>query len=349
MPLTYPLDHAQAMRLLDLALKPKAKVRTLESSNRKQPSGSLVEVVGPAKRSWRLELLPWGALSSRRKSWNVVWVLREATPHLRQTLRARGENFVDLAGAVRVELPHLIIDRTDLEPVHPPKPPRRLADPFADRSSCVARVLLSAGKTRRWGVRELAMEACVDPARASRVIRTLSELSLVRFERKGRAAAVWVESPELLLDGWTSSYHWSQNVWLAVHAPIGDPQRFLTRLRTVLGPRRWALTLQAGAARIAPHASSDKVHAYVDIPREEELGAIAARAGWTAGSDGKVVLVKPYYRTSVWQAMRSIGEVPVVSELQLVLDLWHYPLRGREQAEHVRDTILRPVWDGESR
>jgi hypothetical protein len=47
--------------------------------------------------------------------------------------------------------------------------------------------------------------------------------------------------------------------------------------------------------------------------------------------------------------MRTIDEVPVVSDLQLVLDLWHYPLRGREQGEHIRDTILRPVWDGGSR
>ena len=30
---------------------------------------------------------------------------------------------------------------------------------------------------------------------------------------------------------------------LAVHAPIGDPRRFVLRLGDVLGPRRWALTL----------------------------------------------------------------------------------------------------------
>lgn len=341
------LDQAYALKLLDLALKPKAKVRALEPSDHNPPS--VVEVVGPSKQSQRLQLLPWGTLTPKRKSQDIVWILRGATPNLRQTLRARGENFVDLAGAVRVELQYLLVDRTDLEPLRVPKPPGRRADPFADRSSGVARVLLNHSKTRKWGVRELAIQSGIDPARASRVIRALNDLGVVHFERKGRAADVWVDSPELLLDNWTAAYSWSQNLALAVHAPIGDRQRFVSRLQDVLRSRRWALTLQAGAARIAPHASWDRLHAYIDVSNADELSAIAAKAGWTAGRDGQLVLVKPLYRTSVWQAMRSIDEVPVVSDLQLVLDLWHYPLRGREQAEHLRDTILRPVWDGGSR
>jgi hypothetical protein len=32
--------------------------------------------------------------------------------------------------------------------------------------------------------------------------------------------------------------------------------------------------------------------------------------------------------------VRSAGSL-VVSDLQLALDLWHYPIRGREQAEHL--------------
>jgi hypothetical protein len=349
MPVTHQLDNIYAIRLLDRALEPKVKVRALEPSNRNPESPSLVELVGPAKQSQCLQLLPWGTLTARRKSCGVVWIIREATPGLRQTLRVRGENFVDLAGAVRVALPHLFVDRTDLEPMQPPTSPKRLADPFADRSSGVARVMLSERSTRRWGVRELATQAGIDPARASRVVRALNDLGLVRFERTGRSANVWVESPETLLDKWTGVYNWSQNLALSVHAPIGDPQRFIPRLQAVLGSKRWALTLQAGAAQIAPHSSWERVHVYIDVANDDGLSVIAAQAGWIAGTEGKLVLMKPYYRTSTWQAMRKIGDVPIVSDLQLVLDLWHYPLRGREQAEHIRDRILRPVWDGGSR
>jgi hypothetical protein len=36
-----------------------------------------------------------------------------------------------------------------------------------------------------------------------------------------------------------------------------------------------------------------------------------------------------------------------VSPLQLVLDLWHYPVRGREQAQHLIEAILEPIWDAD--
>ncbi len=45
--------------------------------------------------------------------------------------------------------------------------------------------------------------------------------------------------------------------------------------------------------------------------------------------------MKPYYRDSVWHGAREIADLPVVADLQLALDLWQYPLRGREQAEHL--------------
>lgn len=61
----------------------------------------------------------------------------------------------------------------------------------------------------------------------------------------------------------------------------------------------------------------------------------AARWLRTRSLRGRLVLLAPYYSTSVWEGVRPIGQLPVVSDLQLVLDLWHYPVRGREQAEHL--------------
>ncbi len=349
MPLTQPADRSYAVRLLNRALGPKAKVREIGPSLPNEKLGTVIELAGPSGQTKRLRLVPWGKTFPKGKSRGIVWIIREPTPSLRQLLRARGESFVDFSGAVRVELPNLVIDRTDLEPMQPPRPPRRLSDPFADRSSGIARVLLSNRVGRMWGVRELAKEAGIDPARTSRVVRALSDLGLVRFARRGRTASVSVEAPAPLLERWTGVYRWTRNVALAVHAPIGDPHRFIRRLQDILGPKRWALTVQAGAAQVAPHASGERVHVYVGVTSEEELTAIAADAGWPAGSDGKLVLMMPFYRTAVWQGARDANGVPVVSDLQLVLDLWNYPLRGREQAEHILDTLIRPIWNGSSR
>lgn len=48
----------------------------------------------------------------------------------------------------------------------------------------------------------------------------------------------------------------------------------------------------------------------------------------------------PFYMDSVWRGARSVRGLPVVSTLQLILDLWHYPIRGREQAEHLITQVL---------
>jgi hypothetical protein len=80
---------------------------------------------------------------------------------------------------------------------------------------------------------------------------------------------------------------------------------------------------------------------YVDAPDEAALHAIAAKERWPAGSDGKLVLMCPYYRKSVWDNVQSIRQVPIVDIVQLLLDLWRYPVRGREQAEHLLEIRRR--------
>jgi hypothetical protein len=127
---------------------------------------------------------------------------------------------------------------------------------------------------------------------------------------------------------------------MSFHAPVGSPQRFLKRLPEILEDRVWALTLQAGASLVAPHASWDHIHVYVRTENEEDLLGIAQALGWSASPEGRVFLMRPFYTDSVWRGARSVHGLPIVSALQLILDLWHYPIRGREQAEHLITHVL---------
>ena len=74
-----------------------------------------------------------------------------------------------------------------------------------------------------------------------------------------------------------------------------------------------------------------------------ELREIAQAEGWPEDAAGRLVLMKSVYRTSVWHAVSPAADlaIPVVSDLQLVLDLWHYPERGRETAEQLWRPIAR--------
>lgn len=284
----------------------------------------------------------------RLRSWSTegtigpdeVWLLRTASAAQQQRLRERGENFVALNGAVRLVRDWLVLDRTGLPSARRPATFSRRADPFSDRNSLIARTLL-AHPGRAWGVRELAAHAGVSLGTASQVIRALAGMGAIDQKQQGRAAGIRLVDAGLLLRPWFAAYSWERNTAAAFHAPMGDATRFLRRLPGLLGKTRWALTLQAGAAQVAPHATWDRVHAYVDVETPADLLRLGEDQGWEHAADGRVVLMKPYHRTSVWDRMQTIHRLPVVSTLQLALDLWHYPLRGREQAEHLLSLALK--------
>jgi hypothetical protein len=96
---------------------------------------------------------------------------------------------------------------------------------------------------------------------------------------------------------------------------------------------QYALTLQAGGSLLLPHAPVEQVHVYVDVTNAEGLSRLAQRLDWPPDPRGQLHFLVPFYRASIWTGVKMRGEVPVVSELQLMLDLWDHPIRGREQAE----------------
>ena len=55
-------------------------------------------------------------------------------------------------------------------------------------------------------------------------------------------------------------------------------------------------------------------------------------------------VAEPYYRVSAFfDDQVPKGGMSAASDIQLYLDLYDYPVRGREQAEHLYDRRLRPL------
>ncbi|HET6232323.1 MAG TPA: type IV toxin-antitoxin system AbiEi family antitoxin [Longimicrobiaceae bacterium] len=298
---------------------------------------------GSGRKEVAVRLVEPNSAESFATGANVVRVLARASQAVRQGMRERGESFVDLSGAVHLNLPGLLIDRSDLEPAtRGTADAQPFADPFADRASMVPRLLL-ASPERVWGVRELASAVGTGLGSTSRVVRSLAARGLVRAEREGRSSRIRVDDPVRLFERWAAIYDWTRNRSQAFHAPIGSVDRFVRRLPDVFGETGWALTMHAGASRIAPHAVQDddgRVHVYVDAANGRAMAELGRAAGWTPASDGRVVLMKPYYKTSAWFGVQEADGMPIVSTLQLALDLWQYPVRGREQAEHLLQAVL---------
>jgi hypothetical protein len=181
------------------------------------------------------------------------------------------------------------------------------------------------------------------------VVRQLNELGILEVQREGRANSVRLRNVRRLLERWTMRYDWERNARLPVDAPVGSAERFLRRLPDALDGTPWALALHAGASLVAPHAAWDKIHVFIDVPDDRALASVARRAGWSPLGDGKLVLMRPWYTQSAWVGVRELRGLPVVSDLQLILDLWQYPVRGYEQAEHLLGHLEKRIIEAQAR
>lgn len=226
------------------------------------------------------------------------------------------------------------------QPSHPPG--RTLRDPFADRASLLCRTLLSQPGSE-WSVRGLAQAAGVTPMLSSDVVRQLEAAGIVNVQAAGRRLSIRLVDPWGLLQQWTAVYRWTRNQALPFSVPVPDAERMIERVQRAAGKRRWALTLLAGAWQRIRYAPTERLHAYVECDDIDDLRELAARQGWPEDAAGQLVLMKPAYRASVWH--ETSAAVPsmahIVSDLQLVLDLWHYPDRGRETAEQLWRRLMR--------
>lgn len=216
--------------------------------------------------------------------------------------------------------------------------PLQERNPFADSGSMLLRVILSV-PLRPWGIREVSRLAGTSPTLTSLTLRRLEQLGHASRESKGEARIL---DPERLLQDWAA--------WYAIKAlktyrysSIGasepkDILRLLSKHRSQL-PGRWALTSMAGASLSAPFATFREVH--IHLPEVDEL-----KHSWQKVLNlvpdrvGPIHLTQPYYVDSGFHGIQDLGGLPVLSDLQLFLDCFRYPVRGREQAEHILSRTL---------
>ena len=279
----------------------------------------------------------------------VVYVLEGSTADQRARLRNGDVSFVDVSRRiVRLSAPGILIDRTDLEsPAAKRQPDGRARNPFSDRASLITRALLEHPDWD-WSLEKMATYVHLSSSMVSRVLKQLRALHVVEApDTRRHPLRFRLADPWPLFLTWTAHYSWADNALVSVAAPIGDVASSLDRIAQSLSslrPRpRWAFALQAAASLISPHASWDTVHVYLGVRDSSELLDVALRLRWPVSEQGRLVLMAPHYRQSVWwRAPHPHEGLPTVSIIQMLVDLWHYPVRGREQAEHLSRRMKWP-------
>ncbi len=263
-----------------------------------------------------------------------------------ERLRQQGIAYLDLHGQMFLRAPGVLVDRRIGDPNLPDgsaPSPSSFGSPFADRSSLVLRHMLANGLVYP-GVRELGSQLQLSPALVSRVLRRLKEEGYVREEKNGGGRLV---SVDLLLQDWADLYkrraRRQRERRLYMHAR--DAQVIMNRLAESASSHalpKWALSFHAGASLVAPFAKFSEVHVLLGGPVwEESVQAFRDQfALEAAGEEANIILVEPYYRESWSYGIRGIRALPVVSDIQLYLDLNVHPVRGREQGSRILERLL---------
>jgi hypothetical protein len=100
------------------------------------------------------------------------------------------------------------------------------------------------------------------------------------------------------------------------------------------------LTGLSGAARIQPGTRYTRITAYIGSIDQEIIDKIGLKE---VPSGANVSLLLPYDE-GVFYGIKTYEGIPVVSPVQLYLDLLDYKGRGEEAAKTIFERTIKPSW-----
>ena len=276
-----------------------------------------------------------------RSEWpDVVPML--AVPRLsrqeREMLRDNAINHIDLSGNIWIRSPGLLVQREGRRAPH--AGPRKVGrNPFSKKASLVARALLEY-PSRHWRVREISNESSLSVGYASEVLRALVGRGHAAQDPRGFHLA----DPISLLRDWSAVYRWEDNKIHSFVAPFGKDELVEKAWRTLSrNGVDCCLTLLAATDRLVRYVDHDQVHLYVNkftYASEDALRTNLHLEPVPRG--GNLHIMEPYYGAAIWYAAEDVDWIKTVSDVQLFLDLIHYPVRGPEAAAALLRKHLGP-------
>ncbi|MBI4430959.1 MAG: hypothetical protein HY587_04530 [Candidatus Omnitrophica bacterium] len=217
---------------------------------------------------------------------------------------------------------------------------------FSDKASLVLREMLRC-PDREWVVRDFEKELGVGRGWAAKVLALLREKGYLKGEARGRTASAILRNREELIQEWVHDYDFALN---KTHIYYTSDAGLLSKIKNFFNSqdkeKAYALTLHTGANRITNFVRTSNIYLYLN-PEDFKRVSLDLRQAFDLKElkkGGNVCLIEPYYKKSVFFGSQKIKGYPVVSNLQLYLDLYHFQERGREHAEYL-ERILKEKGD----
>lgn len=223
---------------------------------------------------------------------------------------------------------------------------------FGDLDQWLLKVLLFArSQTIGWGgprgpirnLAQLAKLAAVSPPLVYRWAAAM-ERSGYLVKRMGRVPVL--ANPDSLLGEWCGRYRLTDNHSIPCspvfgeHADEAFRSEFLNRLRRLpdsAPPCAVTGHLACGPYHIK-HSEARSIHLYYSGEPSDLMNILQVVPSSNPGAP--IVLLQPRHRRSIFGGVSRVDDVPVCDILQVYLDLYHLPDRGREQADFVHERIL---------
>jgi hypothetical protein len=227
---------------------------------------------------------------------------------------------------------------------------------FGDLDQWLIKVLLFApSPAPGWGGPRGSIRSLLQLAKAAQVSAPLVYRWATAMQKSGYLEKQWGKPPALrnldaLLAEWRGRYRLKDNELIACRPIFGQRvddqyiEEFLGLLRKSKGHHRgYALSgHQACRFHRLRHSDARSIHLYVSDDPSPFLQALQLAPH--GEPSGPVVLVRPKHWRSVFRGAAPIDGIMVCDLLQVYLDLYTLPDRGREQADFLSEQVLEPWW-----
>lgn len=294
----------------------------------------IVEVrLSTEPRFLRNSLSYFNDMKKKFPDWYPLIVSRYIGPGGRELCQKEGISYIDTYGNVGIFLKDGLILKEGKESLKSDK--RYIKSLFSPKSSCVIRNILE-NPYKIWKITDLSSTAKVSVGQTYNVIKKLFDEEYLDKGKKG----IKFLKPSDLLNQWSSLYVFTEmNRIESFYFSEAVYTRLIRRLASFAEKENYSygFTLFSGASYVIPYVRTPHVHFYLlaDFKKfSKEFGLRPVTSG------GNVHLISPYDE-GVLNPVQIIEGVKIVGNIQLYIDLVNYPARGKEQAEVLREKVIK--------
>ena len=213
---------------------------------------------------------------------------------------------------------------------------------YSNKSALILDWLLREGiKNEDLSLRNVTKETGVSLGLVQRVFEVLVLKSILQTEGVRTAKKFFLKNPKFLLESWLEQYSIVKKCKMRTyHSGFQDKAKILEALKKSNLSKKVGLALHSAAeVHGCKNTNLNTLELYLIDPTvrpqlEKKLLLEPQEKGY------EVLLIEPYYKSLLRATHNSSQDFSASPPILTFLDLYHFPLRGQEQAEFMARRLL---------